>query len=434
MHPLSVGRFPHGLLFFALLFVGFGSAQRIPAAVVVSPNTTRTCATGPASFPTIELDCKHHLEYVGQFNAEGTFSPLGHHRGWYNETPSNAGFSDSGKPLRRPAEVPAYVNLEPLEHVVQNYAPPVHASQLLSGKTKMAGWRDRVITAVYGHEQSLMAPQHLAMDSRGRLIITDPALPAVHVLDGKKSFRIAAGERRRLHNPNGVAVDANDNIYVVDSDLGLIEVYDPHGNFLRYIGKIDDESIFDYPTAIAIDRKNAHIYLLDSPRNVMLILDLHGTILKRVGRRSSDEVPVDFFYPSEIAVSADEVVVLDSAASRLQVFNLDGRLLRQINTYTSNTPGIPEAAVEMGLGIDTEGNIYLSNLRDSGVRVFDHDGKVLNSFGNRGTLVGQFDSPSGVWVEKDGLYIADTRNRRVEVFKIHSLGQELNKPVVAAAP
>ncbi len=434
MHLLSVGRFPHGLLFFALSFVGFGSAQRVPAAVVISPNTTRTCATSPASFPTIELDCTHRLEYVGQFTSEGTFSAVGRHRRWYNQASYDPNFTDAGKPLARPAEVPAYVNLESLEHVVQNYAPPVRASQLLSGKTKMGGWRDRVITAVYGHEQSLMAPQHLAMDSRGRLIITDPALPAVHVLDGKKSFRIAAGERRRLEKPNGVAVDANDNIYVVDSALGLIDVYDPHGNFLRYIGKIDNESLFDYPTAIAIDRKNAHIYLLDTPRNLMLILDLHGNILKRVGRRSSDEVPVEFFYPSEIAVSTDEVVVLDSAASRLQVFNLDGTLLRQINTYTSSAPGIPKISVEMGLGIDTEGNIYLSNFRDSGVRVFNHDGKVLNSFGARGTLDGQFDSPSGVWVEKDSLYIADTRNRRVEVFKIYSLGQELNKPAVAAAP
>jgi DNA-binding beta-propeller fold protein YncE len=432
MHPLSVGRFPHGLLWFALFCVGVGLGQ-VPAAVVISPNTARTCASGPVSFPTIELDCTHHLEYLGQFSAEGIFSPLGRHRRWYNQdTVHPANFSYDGRPLARPVEVPPYMNLQPAEHVVQNFAPPVRASQLLSGKTKLAGWRDHVVTFVYGHEQALMAPQHITVDSKGRLIVADPMIPAVHVLDGEKSFRIAAGPRRRMQHPAGVAVDANDNIYVADSGLGLIDVYDPRGNFVRYIGKIDDESLFDYPTGIAIDRANARIYLLDTPRNVLLILDLHGNILKRVGRRSTDEVPVEFVAPSEITMNGDEVVVLDSAGSRLQVFDLDGKLLRHISTNTSNGPS--KVPVGMGLGTDSEGNIYLSNVRDYGVRVFSRAGIVLSSFGQAGIYDGQFDSPAGLWVEKDTLYVADTKNRRVEVFKIRSLGQELTKTVASAAP
>jgi len=432
MHPLSVGRLPHGLILIALLFAGVGLAQ-VPAAVVISPNTTRACASSPVSFPTIEIDCTHQLEYVGQFSAQGTFNPLGHHRRWYNQDTYTARtFSDERRPLARPLEVPPYMDLKPVEHVVQNYAPPLHSSQLLSGKTKLGGWRDHVVTFVYGREEALMAPQHLTIDSRGRLIVADPMLPAVHVLDGKNSFRIAAGARRRMERPNGVAVDAQDNIYVADSGLGLIDVFDSRGNFIRYLGKVDDESLFDYPTGIAIDRRHAHIYLLDTSRNVMLLLDLHGNILKRVGRRSSDEVPVEFVSPSEITLNGDEVVVLDSAGSRLQVFDLDGKLLRQINT---NSPmGPSKVPVEMGLGADAEGNIYLSNLRDSGVRVFTRDGRVLSSFGARGDSDGQFDLPTGLWVEKDRLYVADTRNRRVEVFKIHSLANELTKTVASAAP
>jgi len=432
MHPLSVGRFPHGLLLSVVLIVGAGFGQHVPAAVVTSPNTTRTCAADPVAFPVIELDCTHRLEYVGEFSAEGTFSPLGRHRRWYNQERTQTNFAAAGKPLARPAEVPDFVDLKPVEHVMQNYAPPVHASQLLSGKTKMGGWRDHVVAFVYGHEQSLMAPQHITIDSHGRLIVTDPAVPAVHVLDGKKSFRIAGGERRRLRQPGGVAVDGNDNIYVADPGLGLIDVYDPSGNFLRYIGKIDDESLFDYPTGIAIDRTNERVYLLDTARSVMLILDLQGNILKRVGRRSSDEVPVEFSYPSEITISGEEVVVLDLAGARLQVFNLDGRLLRQINTYTST--GVSKIPVEMGLGADSEGNIYLSNFRDSGVRVFTREGRILSSFGRSGMSDGQFDFPTGVWVEKDSLYVADTKNRRVEVFKIHSLAKDLNKTTIASAP
>lgn len=434
MHPLSVGRFPHGLLFFAVLFTGAGLTQPIPAAVVTTPNATRTCATDSVAFPTVELDCTHRLEYVGQFSAEGTFSPLGRHRRWYNKDYRSSNFNDAGRPLARPIDVPGYVNLHSNERVVQNFLPPVRASQMLTGKTKLGGWRDSLLTFVYGKEQSLAAPQHLTMDSRGRVIVTDPLVPAVHVLDGKNSFRIAGGERRRLQKPNGVAVDADDNIYVVDSGPGLIQVYDPRGNFIRYIGKIDDESLFDYPTGIAIDRKNARMYLLDTPRNLLLVLDLQGHIMKRIGRRSSDEVPVEFLYPTEIALSGDELVVLDSSGSRLQVFNLEGKLLRQINTFTSTAPGLPKMAAEMGLGADAEGNIYLTNFRDSGVRVFTREGKVINSFGRRGALDGQFNCPSGVWVEKENLYISDTNNRRISVYKIHSLVGDMNKVVSSTGP
>jgi sugar lactone lactonase YvrE len=439
MHPLSVGRIPHGLLLVLVCFIGTGRAQHVPAAVVVSPNTTVSpCATqagASATFPRIELDCAHQLEYLGHYSAEGTFNSLSRSRAWYNqnsEAPSN--FQKAGKPLTRPDEVPKFVNLHSQERVVENYAPPAHATKAIHGQSKWVAFRDHMITFAYGREQFLLAPQHLTMDLRGRLIISDPVAAAVHILDGKHSFRIAGGANRRLQKPNGVAVDGANNIYVSDSGRGLVEVYDQRGTFLRYIGKIEDESLFDFPTGIAIDQKNGLMYLLDTPRNLLLILDLNGNILKRVGRRSSDQVPVEFFYPTEIAISKDEIVVLDSAGSRIQVFDLQGKLLRQINTYTSSAPGIPNPQAEMGLATDAEGNIYLSNFRDSGVRVFDRTGKILNSFGKRGPLVGQFDCPAGVWVQNDSLYIADTQNRRVDVFKIRQLATPPKEILAAKTP
>jgi DNA-binding beta-propeller fold protein YncE len=437
MKSLSVGRFPHGLALISLFLIGSVYGQPVPAAVVISPNTsTRPCAAAtiaPATFPIIDLDCTHRLEYLGHYSADGQYSAISPHRRWYNQqvvAPNT--FQRAGKPLTRPAEVPSFIDLHPQERIVQNYAPPAHAAQALRGQSRLAALRDHLVTFAYGREQSVLAPQHLTMDSKGRLIVTDPVAGAVHVLDGNSSFRIVAGDHRRLQKPNGIAVDADDNIYIVDSERGLVQVYDPRGSFLHYIGKIDDESLFDYPTGIAIDRKNGRMYLLDTPRNVLIILDLQGNILKKVGRRSSDAVPVEFRYPTEIAMGNGEVVVLDAAGSHIQVFDLDGKLLRQFNTYTSSDPGIPKLRVEMGLGADAEGNIYLSNFSDSGVRVFDRQGKILNSFGRRGPREGQFDCPSGVWVQDSSLFIADTENRRVEVFKINSLATELNKQLVAS--
>jgi sugar lactone lactonase YvrE len=97
----------------------------------------------------------------------------------------------------------------------------------ISGPSRLAAFRDDIITFAYGHEKYLIAPQHLTTDSKGRVIVSDPAAAAVHVFDGRASFRIAGGPRRRLQAPNGIAVDSRDNIYVADSQRGLIDVYVP---------------------------------------------------------------------------------------------------------------------------------------------------------------------------------------------------------------
>jgi sugar lactone lactonase YvrE len=353
---------------------------------------------------------------------------LSKYRSWYNQdAPRPTGFEHDGRPLTRPLEVPDFVNLNPQERVVENFAGRAHAVKAIRLQSRLAVLRDRIITFAYGREQALLTPKHLTMDSRGRLIVADPLAPAVHILDGNSSFRIQGGERRHLQKPGGVAVDAADNIYVVDSGRGVVEVYDPQGGFLRDIGRIDDETLFDGPTSIAIDRDHDRIYLLDTPRNVMLILNLEGHILKRVGRRGTDEAAVEFRYPTAIAIGNAEVMVLDGSGARIQVFNLDGRPLRQFSTHTwTGVIGAPTMESEMSLGADREGNIYLSNFRDSSVSVFAPDGKILSSFGKQGPREGQLHSPTGLYVQDQQLVIAGV-NRRVAVFKISLQVSETNK-------
>jgi sugar lactone lactonase YvrE len=88
----------------------------------------------------------------------------------------------------------------------------------------------------------------------------------------------------------------------------------------------------------------------------------------------------------------------------------------------------------MGLSVDSDGNIYLSNIRSSEVRVFRYDGQILNSFGNKGTREGQFRSPAGLWVEHSRLFVADTEDRRIAVFEIRSKLRTKQELALAGAP
>jgi DNA-binding beta-propeller fold protein YncE len=224
--------------------------------------------------------------------------------------------------------------------------------------------------------------------------------------------------------PNGIAVDAADNIYIADSERGLVLVYAPDGKFLRYIGKRGDESLFHYPTAIAIDRNSGRLFLLDTPRHVLFVLDLEGNILKRVGRPRpnaigrvlGESILMDLDSPTEIAIGNNELVVVDSENSRIHVMDLQCKPVAQfIIRAVRDSPIIGE----LGLGVDLTGNIYVSNTTDSHIRIYGRDGTLLGSFGRNGSEVGEFSSPAGLFVDGGNrLYVADTNNSRVQVFQL----------------
>ncbi len=309
--------------------------------------------------------------------------------------------------LARRTEVPGYVDLRPGGRVVEDYVPPAYARKTLKGKSLVSNVRDGIIAFVYGREPVLRAPTHLTTDSRQRLIVSDPVQRTVHVLDAKDPFWIAGGSQRRLQRPNGVAVDRADNIYVADGERGVILVYDADGRFLRYLGMFRGESLFSAPTGIAIDRKSGLLYVLDAPVGQLVVLDLAGNVVKRVGNSRDRKRRMTFDFPTEIAFADNRLAILDAGGSRVQILDTDGNLLKAFRIR--NVIGAT-ARAEMGLALDSAGNIYVSNLGTFNVRVYRQDGHCVGSFGRPGIL--------GIWIDDaDRVYLADTSNARVQVFQ-----------------
>ena len=279
------------------------------------------------------------------------------------------------------------------QRVVDDIEPPAHAVAQAEAHSPAGNIRDGVVSFVYGRSRVLRAPQHVTSDSRKRVILSDPSIPAIHVLDPKRktSFSILGGQGRRLQSPVGVAVDGEDNIYVADAKRGMVLVYDRYGKFVRYIGSIHGENMYQRPTGIAIDRKAGHLYLADGPRHLIFMLDLEGNLLKRVGKKSDDTSsgelkrrnnlgPEAFNYPTEIAVSDREVAVLDTAGTRVQIMDLECNLLGSFSVLNAHYRA---ADREDGLGLDNEGNVYVSDVGTSEVRCTTEKAGLLASSAKR---------------------------------------------------
>jgi sugar lactone lactonase YvrE len=421
MGPVSVGRFPHGL-FLLFVFVGCAAAQSVlPSGPPFSTGPQVCCISGlPA--------------YLGAYSADGKFRPASSDS-YRDEKMIPSGDSNPVHAGLRPREVPAFVNLHPIERVVENYQPPEHAVKAARKRFFLAGVRDDLITLVYGRERALLTPQHLTEDSQGRIIVSDPGLGAVHILGGRGSFRIMAGEGRRLHVPGGVAVDADDNIYVTDPDQGVVVVFDRKGNYLREIGKIGDESLFHEPTAVVIDQQNGRLYLLDTPRDTIFVLDLQGKILRRVGkvrghvigRHATATTPMELDEPTDLTLNHGRLAVLDADGSRIHIMNLQCEVLEEFRIRPLNDRS---ASGVIGLGMDSTGSLYVSDTKRSGVKIYSPDGHFENVLGHFGSAAGEFNAPSGLWIDAaDRMYIADRNNSRVQIFQLPSATAQVSSNV-----
>jgi DNA-binding beta-propeller fold protein YncE len=282
-------------------------------------------------------------------------------------------------------------------------------------KLKRGFWT-KVLDLVAGAPEihSLVRPYGVVADSRGRVIVTDPGVPAIHIFDferQKYKFIHRAGKQEIL-SPQCVAVDAQDNFYVTDSDAGKIFVFDGEGNYRRTIGALKGgEGMFKRPTGIAIDSIARRIYVTDTWRQQVFALDMDGSVVQKIGK--SGMGPGEFNFPTELRLEHNELLVVDAMNFRVLRLQPSGEI-------TVVAGGGGDGSADMfrpkGIGLDSEHNLYVvDGLRDL-VQVFNQQGQLLYYFGGTGNGPEEFQLPAGLFVDHDDrIYVVDSYNRRVQV-------------------
>ncbi|CAN0508850.1 unnamed protein product, partial [Phaeothamnion confervicola] len=81
--------------------------------------------------------------------------------------------------------------------------------------------------------------------------------------------------------------------------------------------------------------------------------------------------------------------------------------------------GIGELKSPAGLAFDRDGNVYVTEIGNNRVQVFDKSGVSIAMWGSKGSGEGEFGNLHGIIVDKTTghVYVADTANNRIQVFR-----------------
>ena len=262
-------------------------------------------------------------------------------------------------------------------------------------------------------QRKMVRPMAITQTSDQTLFVSDPGVKGVHRynINKKRYTLIRQDEDNILPSPVGLAVDKNDNVYVVDSELAQLFKIKKNKNIATAV-TLNDKLI--QPTAVAIDNDNDSIYITDTATHQVKRFSLDGKLKAVIGKRGKAEG--QFNFPTMIWIDkSGQLYVTDSLNFRIQIFNRAGQFVRSIG-QRGDSPGNLSRA--KGVATDSYGHIYVVDALFHAFQLFDKNGRYLLHVGGQGHAGGEFWLPSGIFItDNDLIYIADSHNQRVQVFR-----------------
>ena len=281
-------------------------------------------------------------------------------------------------------------------------------------------------------------------------IISIPSAYAEFTFDFK--FGSEGIGNTQFKEPTDVILDRNDRmIYVVDKDNNRISVFDnnnkrflsPHGQFcdITDLDKCDNtkdgaekvgDGQFNGPTSIAKNRST--FFVVDSDNHRVQIFDDFWRFVSEFGSDNSRDP--DYFNSAagiafqDLSSGDDRIIVSDSVEDSISVFAIDG--IFEFKFKLSDLRGQSNFDGPTNMAVDND-RLYISDTDKDRIVILDLKNRCssgsaeiragvcfVDVFGRSGDGEGEFRSPRGLAFDSanDLLYVADSRNDRIQVFEI----------------
>lgn len=222
--------------------------------------------------------------------------------------------------------------------------------------------------------------------------------------------------------PHGLTVDNENNIWTTDVALHQIFKFNSGGKLLMKLGEAkvsgNDSSHFNKPTDIAI-AKDGSFYVSDGYGNSRVVkFSATGKYLFEWGKKGNKES--EFHIPHGITLNSNgNVYVADRENNRIQVFDPNGKFLKQFSDNTFGTICSVAFDITQSKLFAVDDFTFLKvKHRGSDVFVFDTAGTVQTRFGKSGSYQGDISWYHDLTVDKDeNIYIGDILGNTIQKFK-----------------
>lgn len=263
----------------------------------------------------------------------------------------------------------------------------------------------------------LMHPTGITFDSKGRIYIADSKVGAIFVYnpEDKSTTFIANGQQAHFGLMIGMATDDDDRIFVTDAKLRRVIVLNK--------GKEEDQfgsDVMVSPAGIAIDRENRLLYVVDTQLDQVLVYDADTyKLLRRIGTTGKKHTltdPGDFSLPTHCAVDSDgNLYVTDTLNNRVEIFDADGNFIREFGK-AGDGPGY--FGRPKGIAIDPDGHVWVADALLQRVQVFDKRGRLLMWLGQPGELPGMFSALDDIAIDSnDRVVTTEEFPARAQIFR-----------------
>lgn len=271
---------------------------------------------------------------------------------------------------------------------------------------KLAGEKEK------GEQEPVIGkPYGIAVDSKKRIFVAETSGGVWRIDRDKPEMTLIQGETwARLRNSTGLAIDKQDRLFVADGS-GKIVVFDSRGRAVTAFG----EEQLGSAVGLAVDSNRERLYVSDI-RNARVAVFNPKTykFIEYIGERGDG--PGQFGRPGYLAVDyRGFLYVTDLYNRNVQIFNRRGKFERQFGQHC-RTPGC--FSKPKGIAIDSELHIYVADAEFNNIQIFDQQGRPLMFFGNIGPQPGEFILVTGLCIDaQDRLYTTEQLLGRVQVFQ-----------------
>ncbi|MCW1924498.1 hypothetical protein OKA05_18170 [Luteolibacter arcticus] len=290
-------------------------------------------------------------------------------------------------------------------------------------------------------------PTGVSVDAGGNVYVADSfnhkirkitSAGVVTTVAGTNMAKDGSGTSASFNKPEGVAIDADGNVFVADASNNKIRKITGAGVVTTFAGSgnpgsadgVGTAASFNQPKGVAVDA-SGNVYVADSANHKIRKITAAGVVTTLAGSASPSNMDgtgtaAGFGFPSGVAVDASgNVFVADYNNRKIRKITPAGVVTTFAgsgNQGSTNGTGLAASFRNpAGIAVDLSGNVFVADREDHKIRKITAAGVVttLAGSGNLGSADGTgaaatFRYPGGVAVDTKGVvFVADTQNHKI---------------------